>query len=359
MGVTRQAFGATDDGAAVDLYHLTNRRGIAARVMTYGGTLVSLLAPDRHGHLAEITLGFDTLAPYLGRHPFFGALVGRYANRIARGAFHLDGRAYQLATGDGGNHIHGGRRGFDKVVWSAAAAAGAGEASVALRYRSPDGEEGYPGTLDVVVTYTLTDDDELRLDYTATTDQATVINLTNHTYFNLNPAGAGDVLGHAMHLLASHFLPVDAALIPTGEVRPVRGTAMDFTRPTPIGARLGGDDEQIRLARGGYDHCWVLDGGVGLTHAARVVEPVSGRQLDLFTTQPGVQFYTGNFLDGSVVGREGRPYHKHAGFCLETQHFPDSPNRPAFPSTVLRPGETYRQTTVFRLGVAPPEMRRK
>lgn len=353
MSVTRRVFGATEDGTTVELYTLTNRRGLEAGVMTYGGTLVSLRVPDHAGALADITLGFASLAPYLAGHPYFGALVGRYANRIAGGAFRLGGVTYTLARNNGPNHLHGGLRGFDKVIWRAQPRAEPGAAGVELRYVSRDGEEGYPGTLAATVVYTLTEADELRLDYTATTDRETVVNLSNHTYFNL--AGGGDIRGHEVRLFAGRFLPVDESLIPTGELRPVRGTPMDFTAPTVVGERLGAGDEQMRLARGGYDHCWVLDSGGGaLARAARVEEPASGRVLEVATTQPAVQFYTGNFLDGSITGRHGRAYAKHAGFCLETQHFPDSPNQPAFPSTLLRPGETYRQTTIFRFGTRAP-----
>ncbi|MCC6626811.1 MAG: galactose mutarotase [Chloroflexi bacterium] len=349
MGVIRAAFGATDDGVTIDEYTLTSARGLTARVMTYGGILVGLEAPDRDGRLADVTLGFDTLAPYLAGHPYFGALVGRFANRIAGGVFSLDGTPYQLAANNDPNHLHGGARGFDKRVWSAEPIGASDVPGVTLRFRSPDGDEGYPGTLDVAVTCTLIDA-ALRLDYTATTDRATVLNLSNHTYFNL--AGGGDILGHEVTLHAARFLPVDATLIPTGELRPVRGTPMDFTTPTAIGARLPSADEQVQRAHGGYDHCWVLDaGGSALALAARVREPVSGRVLEVWTTQPGVQFYTGNFLDGSLTGRDGRAYGRHAGFCLETQHFPDSPNQSTFPSTILRPGDTYRQTTEFRFSV--------
>jgi aldose 1-epimerase len=348
MSVTRHAFGVTPDGVPVELYTLASG-GLEATIATYGGILVALRAPDRRGILADVTLGFDELAPYLTNEPYFGALIGRYGNRIAGGRFQLDGATYTLARNNGPNHLHGGPRGFHTVVWSAEPRAGDGAAALTLRYTSPDGEEGYPGTLAVAVTYTLAGG-ELRLDYTATTDRATVVNLTNHTYFNL--AGAGDILGHELRLLAGRFLPVDATLIPTGELRPVAGTPMDFTRPAPIGARLDAADEQLRRANGGYDHCWALDSGGGaLALAAEVFEPASGRTLQVLTTQPGVQFYTGNFLDGRITGKGGRAYAKHAGFCLETQHFPDSPNQPAFPTTVLRPGETYRQTTIFRLGV--------
>ena len=316
--------------------------------MTYGGTLVSLRAPDRDGRVADVVLGFEALAQYLSGHPFFGALVGRFCNRIAGGRFRLNGVEYALALNDPPNHLHGGPQGFDKVVWRAAPRAGAGDPALELAYLSHDGEEGYPGNLDVAVVYTLTADHGLRMDYRATTDRDTVVNLTNHSYFNLS--GAGDTLAHEIRMPAERFLPIDGNLIPTGERRPVSGTPMDFTRPTAIGAGIHADDQQLRLASGGYDHTWVLDkdaGALGL--AAEVYDPSSGRVLEVFTTQPGVQFYTGNFLDGSLVGRDGCTYHKHDGFCLETQHFPDSPNQPDFPSTTLRPGDVYRQTTIFRL----------
>jgi aldose 1-epimerase len=304
-------------------------------------------APDRDGEPEDVVLGFDSLAPYLAGHPFFGALIGRYGNRIAGGRFRLNGVEYTLARNDGPNHLHGGPQGFDKVVWRATPREHAGAPALELAYLSRDGEEGYPGNLDVAVVYTLTADSALRIDYQATTDQDTVVNLTNHSYFNL--AADGDILAHEIQIAAEHFLPIDATLIPTGERRPVRGTPMDFTRSTAIGARIHADDEQLRLASGGYDHAWVLDkdeGALGL--AAEVYDPTSGRVLEVFTTQPAVQFYTGNFLDGSSIGKDGRAYHKHHGFCLETQHFPDSPNQPDFPSTVLKPGEVYRQTTIFR-----------
>jgi aldose 1-epimerase len=351
MSISQRPFGATGDGTAVTLYTLTNRHGLTAAITTYGGILVSLRTPDRDGHLGEVTLGFDTLEPYLAGHPYFGALIGRYGNRIAGGAFTLDGVTYALARNNGPNHLHGGRRGFDKVVWAAEPGEAPGGDRLRLTYRSPDGEEGYPGALDVTVVYRLTDDDALELDYTATTDRPTVLNLTQHTYFNL--AGGGDILGHQIQLRAGHFLPVDATLIPTGERRPVRGTLMDFTAPMAIGARLGADDEQLRQANGGYDHTWVLAGGAAGEPAVWLVEPGSGRAMEVVTTQPGVQFYTGNMLDGSLRGRDGQVYAKHHGLCLETQHFPDSPNRPQFPSTVLRPGEVYRQTTSYRFSTLP------
>nr|PZN33013.1 MAG: galactose-1-epimerase [Chloroflexota bacterium] len=349
MALQHQVWGTTADGAAVDLFTLTSGAGLEARVMTYGATLVSLRAPDRAGNVSEVTLGFDTLDAYLAGHPFFGSVVGRYGNRIAGGRFQLGGATFQLARNNGPNHLHGGERGFDKVLWRARELSGGDEPAVELTYLSPDGEEGYPGNLSVAVTYTLTAQGELRIDYRATTDRETVVNLTNHAYFNL--AGGGPIYEHELELAAEHFLPTDATQIPTGERRPVRGTVMDFTTPTPIGARIHADDEQLRFANGGYDHTWVLSEESGTYRlAARVYEPRSGRVMEVFTTQPGVQFYTGNFLDGSLRGRGGQVYAKHTGFCLETQHFPDSPNHPDFPSTVLAPGEEYRHTTAFRFG---------
>ena len=350
MSITEDAFGTTEDGTPVVLYTLANTNGLEARIMTYGGIVVSLRAPDRDGNSGDVTLGFDTLEPYLQEHPYFGALIGRYGNRIANGTFGLDGTTYTLAKNNGPNHLHGGVRGFDKVVWQGRPDSSGGTARLTLTYRSRDGEEGYPGNLDATVVYTLDDENQLRIDYTATTDRATIVNLTNHSYFNL--AGDGDVYGHKLQLFAGRFLPIDATSIPLGEQRAVENTPMDFRRPAPIGAQIHGDDEQLRHASGGYDHTWVLDAGGGaIAHAARVYEPASGRVMDVWTTQPGVQFYSGNMLDGSLRGKGGRVYAKHPGFCLETQHFPDSPNQPQFPSTVLRPGETYRQTTIYQFGV--------
>ncbi|HNP72473.1 MAG TPA: aldose epimerase family protein [Kouleothrix sp.] len=348
MGITRADFG-TAEGAPVQRYTLTNDTGIAAEIMTYGGTLLALRAPDRHGRTADILLGFDELEPYLGAQPYIGALIGRYGNRIAEGRFTLDGATYTLGRNNGPNNLHGGPIGFDRAVWRTEVLSDGAEPSLALQHLSPDGDQGFPGALAATVTYTLTAANELRIDYDATADRPTVVNLTNHAYFNL--AGAGDVLGHTLELAATRFVPVNANLIPTGELRPVDGTPMDFRAPTPIGARIAAADEQIAIANGGYDHTWVLD-GAGLAFAARVADPASGRVLEVYTTQPGVQFYSGNFLDGTLVGKGGQAYAKHAGLCLETQHFPDSPNQPQFPSTVLRPGERYRHTTVFRLGVA-------
>lgn len=349
MTLTRTAFGDAD-GTPIDLYTLTNAHGAAAAIMTYGGSLVSLRVPDRAGQLADVVLGFDQLAPYTGAHPYFGALIGRYGNRIANGRFSLNGTTYTLAQNNGPNNLHGGPLGFDRAIWRAQPRTDGAEPSLALHHTSPDGDQGFPGTLHVTVVYTLTADNALRVEYQATAEQDTVVNLTNHSYFNL--AGAGDVLSHTLQLAAARFVPVNGDLIPTGELRPVAGTPMDFRAPMPIGARIAADDAQLRAANGGYDHTWVLDTGhTGLALAARVAEPTSGRVMEVYTTQPGVQFYSGNFLDGTLVGKNGQRYGKHAGLCLETQHFPDSPNQPQFPSTLLRPGETYRETTVFRFGV--------
>jgi len=350
MSIIRESFGAAADGTLVEIVTLTNEHGVAARIMTYGGTLVSLHAPDRNGQPGDVLLGFDTLAGYLEPHPFFGSLVGRYGNRIAHGRFTLGGVTYTLACNNGPNHLHGGLKGFDKVHWRIGAVTDGAEPALELHYHSPDGEEGYPGNLDVTVTYTLTANNELRLDYRATTDRETVLNLTNHAYFNL--AGRGTILDHELELVAARFLPTDATQIPTGEVRTVAGTPMDFTRPTPIGARIHADDEQLRIANGGYDHTWLIDGSAGTYRiAARAYEPTTGRLMEVFTTQPGVQLYTGNFLESGLVGKGGQLYDRHAGFCLETQHMPDSPNQAHFPSTVLRRGETYVESTGYRFGV--------
>ncbi len=349
MPVSRRPFGATQDGAIVDCYTLTNSEQLTADILTYGGTVISLRTPDRAGTLDDVVLGFDTLEPYLGQHPYFGVVVGRYANRIARGRFELNGVTYTLACNNGPNHLHGGPLGFHRKVWNAQEHDTNDGASVKLTYLSPDGEEGYPGNLSVTVVYTLTDQNELRIDYTATTDADTIINLTNHSYFNL--AGGGSVLDHELQLVASRFVPTDATSIPLGELRPVQGTPMDFTTPTAIGAHVAADDEQIRNGKG-YDHTWVLDkedGVLGL--AARLYAPSTGRGVEVLTTHPGIQFYSGNLLDGSLMGKGGRRYEKYAGLCLETHHFPDSPNQPQFPSTVLRPGSVYRQTAVYRFTV--------
>jgi aldose 1-epimerase len=349
--VKKEAFGTTPEGKAVDLYTLTNAHGLEVRAMTYGGIILSLRVPDRRGVLDDVTLGFESVEAHLGGHPYFGALIGRYGNRIGRARFVLDGVEYKLAANNGPNHLHGGLKGFDKVVWQAAPRESHDGAGVVLTYLSRDGEEGYPGNLNVRVTYTLTDAGELIFDYHATTDRATIVNLTNHAYFNLAGAGNGDVLGHEMTIGAGCFTPVGETLIPTGEIRSVAGTPLDFRRSTAIGARIGQPDEQLQRG-GGYDHNFVIDRQVpGLALAARVVEPSTGRVMEVRTTEPGVQFYSGNFLDGSLTGKHGRVYQKRYGFCLETQHYPDSPNKPDFPSTVLRPGQTYESRTVYKFSV--------
>ena len=347
---TRAQFGRMPDGTAVEIFTLKNTNGIELKAIGYGGIITSLRVPDRSGRLGDIVLGFDRLEDYLKDHPFFGAIIGRYGNRIAKGQFTLDGTTYRLATNNGPNHLHGGLRGFDKVVWTTAPVAG--KNAIAFSRTSPDGEEGYPGNLRVQVTYTLTNNNELIVDYLATTDKPTIVNLTQHSYFNLAGHASGDILGHQLMLNADRYTPVDETLIPTGERVLVTGTPFDFRRPTAIGARI--NDAHPQLKNGlGYDHNWVLNrSGGGLQLAARVTEPKSGRVMTIRTTEPGIQFYSGNFLDGKLTGKEGAQYKHRSGFCLETQHFPDSPNRPKFPSTTLRPGSEYRTTTVFTFGVA-------
>jgi len=344
---SREVFGNVD-GKQVFLYALSNGKGMEARITNYGGIVVSLVVPDRANAPGDVVLGYDSLSSYLKATPYFGAIVGRYGNRIGKAKFTLDGKEYTLKANDGPNTLHGGLKGFDKVVWTPDESTPSTEPVLRLTYVSPDGEEGYPGTLTATVTYTLTDSNELRIDYAATTDKPTVLNLTHHSYFNLAGAGSGDILSHELMLNADRFTPIDSGLITTGELRSVEGTPMDFRTPTAIGARIGAKDEQLRLGRG-YDHNWVLNRtGDGLSLAARVFEPKSGRVMEVWTTQPGIQFYTGNFLDGSNVGKGGKVYAYRTGLCLETQHFPDSPNKPQFPSTVLRPGEKFASTTVYR-----------
>lgn len=345
--VQKLPFGNLPDGTPVHLYTLTNANGMQARIITYGGAVVSLTAPDKSGKFADVVLGLDNLKDYQASTAHLGGLIGRYGNRIGKAQFTLDGKAFQLAKNDGQNSLHGGRIGFDARVWTAKEASGPDGASLELTLVSKDGEESFPGTLNAKAVYTLTDKNELKIDYTATTDKPTIVNLTNHAYFNL--AGAGDVLGHQVRIDAARFTPVDAGLIPTGELKPVAGTPFDFTKLTAIGARIGQTtDQQIKLGNG-YDHNWVLNkpASGGLARAAEVYEPTTGRVMEVWTTEPGLQFYTGNFLDGSLKGK-GRTYAFRNGFCMETQHYPDSPNKPEFPSTVLRPGQTYRTTTVYR-----------
>jgi aldose 1-epimerase len=347
--IRKQSFGTTTEKKPVDLYTLTNINGVEVGIMTYGGIVVSLKVPDRKGQLQEVTLGYDTLDGYLKNNsPYFGALIGRYGNRIGKGRFSLGGREYRLATNNGESHLHGGNRGFDKVVWKPTEVRGQKSVGLKLDYVSADGEEGYPGALTVTAVYTLTNDNELKIDYEATTTKETIVNLTNHAYFNLG--ADANILKHEVMINADRFTPISEAFIPTGELSSVKGTPMDFTKPLAIGARINQKDEQRQLVRGnGYDHNWVLkrkDSGLSL--AARVEEPTSGQVLEVFTTEPGVQFYTGNFLDGTIKGKAGQVYQQRAGFCLETQHFPDSPNHPNFPSTVLKPGQKYATTTVYK-----------
>jgi aldose 1-epimerase len=345
-GVQQKAFG-TREGRPVNLYTLTNSHGVEIHAMNYGGIILSIRVPDRKGQLADIVLGHDSLEGYTPNPPYLGAIVGRYANRIANGSFTLDGKTYTLPKNDGPNTLHGGTtRTFDKVVWDAEPLKG--KTGVAFTYLSKDGEEGFPGNMKVTVTYTLSDANELTIDYQATTDKASPINVSQHSYFNLKGEGNGDILDHEIMINADRFTPVDKNLIPTGELRSVKGTPFDFTTSTKIGARIEDKDEQLTLGHG-YDHNFVINRkGPGLTLAARVYEPTTGRVLEVSTTQPGVQFYTGNFLDGTVTGKGGHVYKRRFGLCLETQHFPDSPNHPDFPTTILRPGEKFHQTTVFK-----------
>ena len=337
-----QSYG-TVDNQDVKQYTLTNQSGMVVKIINYGGYVTNIIVPDKSGVKEDVVLGFDSLAGYLQQgNPFMGCLVGRYANRIAKGRFTLDGKVYELAKNNNGNSLHGGLKGFDKAIW---ASQQQGDSSLVLSYTSKDGEEGYPGTLTTQVVYTLTSANELKIDYTAETDKATVINLTNHTYFNLSGGKDSTILGHKLMLDADRYTAVDATLIPTGELPAVKGTAMDFTKPTAIGT-------DIAKVAGGYDHNWVLNKkGDSLSLAGTLYHEGSGRFMEVFTTQPGVQFYTGNFLNGSITGKGGRKHIKHAGLCLETQHFPDSPNQPSFPSTVLKPGEKYHEITIYKFSV--------
>jgi aldose 1-epimerase len=343
----KTSFGKTPDGRQIDLYTFTNKNGLEVAVTNFGGIVVSVKVPDRNGKMADVVLGYDSLDGYINDKSYFGALVGRYGNRIAHAQFTLDGVTYKLAKNNGENSLHGGDKGFNKAVWDAKEVTSKDGPSLQLSYLSKDGEEGYPGNLKVQVVYTLTDANELKIDYSATTDKKTVLNLTNHSYFNLAGQGNGDILSHELMIHAERFTPVDAGLIPTGELRPVAGTPFDFRKKTAIGARINADDEQLKLGKG-YDHNWVLNHTAEYSLAARAVESNSGRVLEVWTTQPGVQFYTGNFLDGTVVGKGGKAYAFRSAFCLETQHFPDSPNHPDFPTTVLKPGERYHQVTAFK-----------
>jgi len=348
----KRPWGKTPDGQAVELYTLTNRNGAEAEIATFGGVVVSLKVPDRNGKLGDVVLGYDSVDGYVNDKPHLGALIGRYGNRIAHGQFSLDGKTYTLPKNNGENTLHGGLKGFDKKVWAAKEVHAKDGQALELSYVSKDGEEGFPGNLKVTVTYTLTDANALRIDYRATTDKKTVVNLTNHSYFNLDGPGSGDILGTLLTIEADKFTPVNASMIPTGQLRDVTGTPFDFRKPTAIGARINEDNEQLKLGNG-YDHNFVLrrtTGEAGEILAARAVDPRSGRVLEVWTTEPGVQLYTANYLDG-VTGKGGVVYGKRTAFCLETQHYPDSPNQPQFPSTVLNPGETYHTVTTYKFSL--------
>lgn len=351
FSMTRSPFGTLPDGQAVEAFTFTNANGVEVKAITYGGIITSLKVPDKAGQLGDVVLGYDALQGYLDKSPFFGTIVGRYGNRIGKGTFTIDGQTYKLPINNGPNHLHGGPQGFDKKVWKAEPFERGDGVGVVFTHTSPDGDMGYPGTLQATVTYTLTNDNTLRFDYEATTDKATHVNLTQHSYFNLAGAGNGDILGHEIEFKADRYTPVDAGLIPTGELAVVEGTPFDFRKATAIGARVDADHPQIK-AGGGYDHNMVFTRtGSDLETLVTVHEPTTGRTMRVATTQPGVQFYTGNFLDGTITGKGGKLYGKRAGFCLETQHFPDTPNKPQFPTTLLKPGETYKQSTAYTFGV--------
>lgn len=346
--IKKASWGKTAAGKAVEIYTLKNSKGAEARIITYGGTVVSLKMPDKNGVFADVVLGYDSLADYEKNQSYIGALVGRYANRIAHGRFALDGKDYTLAKNNGENHLHGGLKGFDKVVWTAKPSTDTLGANLELTYLSKDGEEGYPGNLTVKVIYILTEKNELEIVYSASTDKNTVINLTHHSYFNLAGAGVGDILNHQLTLYADKFTPTDGGSIPTGEIRSVKGTPFDFLTPTAIGARIDQADEQLKFGNG-YDQNWVLNKtDNSLVLAAAVYEPTTGRVLEVYTTERGLQFYAGNYLNGAIKGKNGRAYARRTGFCLEAQNFPDAPNKPGFPSPVLKPSETYSQTTVYK-----------
>ena len=346
--IEKMDFSKTPEGTPIEMYVLSNGK-MTAKVITYGAIVTEIDVPDRNGKLADVVLGFENLEGYLGGHPYFGAATGRVANRIAKARFTLEGKEYKLAANNGPNTLHGGIKGFDKVVWKATDVSGSAGPAVKMSYLSPDGEEGFPGNLSVTVTYTVTPDNALRIDYAATTDKPTPVNITNHSYFNLAGPAAGSVLGHELMLAADLYTPVDHTLIPTGEITSVQGTPLDFTRPATLGSRIA----ELKGEPGGYDHNYVLrSGGKELALAARVTEPVSGRILEMFTTEPAVQLYTANFLDGTLKGKHEVVYKKQQAFCLEAQHYPDSPNQPKFPSTILRPGSTYTQTTVYKFSAS-------
>ncbi|UII27120.1 galactose mutarotase [Fulvivirga maritima] len=343
--ISKSDFGTTPDGQKVEQYTLTNANGLEMSVITLGGIITTLKTPDKDGNMGDIVLGFDNVETYL-ESPYIGALIGRFGNRIAKGKFTLDGQEYALATNDGPNHLHGGDKGFDKVVWEAQEITNASGVGLKLTYLSKDMEEGYPGNLEVTVTYMLTNDDDLEIDYTATTDKKTIVNLTQHTYFNLSADPSKDILDHVLSVDASAFLPIDSTLIPTGELREVAGTPFDFTSPKTVGKEIGADNDQLELAKG-YDHCWVLNGDAGMKEAATLYHEKSGRFMKVLTTEPAIQVYTGNFVDGSLTGKEGVNYAERSAICLETEHYPDAPNKSEFPSVVLEPGQTYNTKTTY------------
>jgi aldose 1-epimerase len=346
--ISQAPFGNTPDGTPVAIYTLRNTKGMEARIMTYGGIVQSLKVPDKNGKLGDVVLGYDDLDGYLKTTPYFGALIGRYGNRIGGAKFMLEGKTYTLATNNGPNSLHGGIKGFDKVVWKATSLVAADSPALQLTYFSKDGEEGFPGNFKVTAVYTLTDNNELRLNFTATTDQPTVCNLTHHSYFNLAGQGNGDILGHEVYINSDKTTPVDKELITTGEFAPVDGTPFDFRKPTAIGARINDPDQQLQYGPG-YDHNWVINKPLGqLGLMARVYEPATGRVMEVWSTELGLQFYAGNFLDGTITGKAGKVYQRRTGFCMEPQHYPDSPNKPMFPTTELKPGETYQNTIIYR-----------
>lgn len=349
--VSQEPFGSMQDGQNVTLYTLKNKNGIEMGVINYGGIITTLKTPDKEDNYEDIVLGYDSLEEYIQNNPYFGAIIGRFGNRIADAKFSLDGKEYQLAANDGSNHLHGGIKGFDKVYWDIEVLDSVNEPSLKLSYLSPDGEEGYPGNLTVEVIYTLTNDDELKIDYKAETDKKTVLNLTQHTYFNLSGNPSQDILDHMLTINADTFLPVNDKLIPTGELKSVEGTPFDFTTSTVIGARINDENTQIQYG-GGYDHCWVLNTEGNLEElAASAYDSTSGRVMEVYTTEPAIQFYSGNFLNGNNVGKGDIAYGKRSAFCLETQHFPDAPNQKDFPSVELNPGDTYKTTTIYKFSV--------
>ena len=345
--ISKASFGITKSGAAIDRYTLRNKNGVEVSVINYGGIITSIMVPDKDSLFEDVVLGFDSLSNYEKENPFFGALIGRFGNRIAKGEFTLDGNRYKLAKNNGANHLHGGPMGFHKAVWNIEESPSQEGKAVKLSYLSKDMEEGYPGNLQVEVTYTLTDSNELKVDYKATTDKKTVLNLTQHSYFNLSGNTKRDILDQVLTLHADKFLPVDKTLIPTGEMKPVSGTPFDFTAPRRIGEHINDNDEQLKYGLG-YDHCWVLNAGDSPRQAAKLYDPESGRIMEISTSEPAIQFYSGNFLDGSLTGKQNTPYKYRTGLCLETQHFPDSPNQPSFPTVELKPGEVYQSHTVFK-----------